>query len=95
MLITTKYIGPTNYRPGRVKAQMRQPNGVTLSITRERDHELSVTDNHKGAMPALVEKWDGDNAKFRDCRATSWAAHYGADGGYVFITLCPSEIFEA
>lgn len=54
--ITTRFIGPTNYRGARVKAQ-----AAVGSITVSWDHALNATDNHKAAAKALADKygWHG------------------------------------
>ncbi len=70
--ITTKYLGPTNHRGSRIKA-----NSQAGSITLPRDYSLNVSDNHAKAARALAEKlgWSGE-----------W--HGGAtanDAGYTFV----------
>ena len=49
--IRTHYIGPTNYRPGRIKATC-QAGQITVSW----DHGLNPTENHREAARALREK---------------------------------------
>lgn len=49
--ITTKYIGPTNYRPSRVKAKAHY-GSVTISW----DHALNTDENHEQAARALIAK---------------------------------------
>ncbi len=49
--IVTKYLGPTNYRSGRVKAQC-DAGTITLLW----DHEQNVEPNHVRAARALCEK---------------------------------------
>lgn len=51
--ITTKYIGPTNFRGSRIKATA-EAGSVTLSY----DHALSSEENHCAAAKALAEKFD-------------------------------------
>lgn len=51
-IITTRYIGPTNNRPGRVKAT----TGSGKSATYSWDHSLGVFENHAGAAKALAGK---------------------------------------
>ena len=46
--ITTKYIGPTNYKPGRIKATCQ-----AAKITVSWDHALSMEANHDMAALAL------------------------------------------
>lgn len=50
--ITTKYIGPTNFKGARVKASS-QAGSVTVSW----DHALNVDENHAAAARALASKW--------------------------------------
>lgn len=55
--ILTHYIGPTNYRGGRVKAV----SGSGLSAIVEWDSALDIGGNHAAACKALVDKlnWGG------------------------------------
>ena len=55
--IVTKYIGPTNFKSGRVKA-----TASAGSITVEWDHSLSINANHAAAAKALANKfnWSGE-----------------------------------
>ena len=55
--ILTHYIGPTNFKGGRVKAV----SGSGLSVTLPYQHELSIGGNHAAACKALVDKlnWGG------------------------------------
>ena len=73
--IHTKYIGPTNYKPARIKAYTRSGFSCTVSV----DHTLSYEARHFAAVQALVAKhklnWDLTDMRFGD----------SADGkGYVF-----------
>ncbi len=54
--ITTKYLGPTDYRGARVKAQA-QAGAVTVNW----DHALNPEANHRAAAMALASKygWTG------------------------------------
>lgn len=52
-MITTKYIGPTNFRGSRVKA-----TSASASITLPWDPALNPSDNHDRAARALAEKLD-------------------------------------
>ena len=52
--IFTKYLGPTNYRPGRIKAWAK--SGGKLSITIGYPHELSHSQAHAAAAIALCDK---------------------------------------
>lgn len=51
--IVTKYIGPTNFRPGRIKA-----TAAAGSVTVEWDHALNIDNNHARAAEALARKFD-------------------------------------
>ncbi len=55
--ITTKYIGPTNYRGSRVKA-----TASAGSVTLEWDDELNTSANHASVAQALCNKfgWTGE-----------------------------------
>ncbi len=50
--IQTKFLGPTNRLPGRVKATA-DAGSVTVSW----NHALGVTDNHKAAAVALARRF--------------------------------------
>ena len=54
--IVTKYLGPTNHKPGRVKATC-EAGSITVSW----DHALGVADNHYAACVVLTKKlgWPG------------------------------------
>lgn len=51
-IITTKYLGPTDHKPGRVRATAGSGRTLTLSW----DHGLDVTENHAAAAAALAGK---------------------------------------
>lgn len=53
--IQTKYLGPTNSRGSRIKAE-RADGGE--SVTVPYDYALSTSDNHAAAIQALVDKLD-------------------------------------
>ena len=69
--IVTKYLGPTNTKGGRVKAQAEAG-----SITLHWDPALNPNANHWLAMKALAEKlgWHGE-----------WQGGFLPDGSYVFV----------
>jgi hypothetical protein len=52
--IFTKYLGPTNYRGGRIKAWAK--SGGKLSVTISYPHELSQSQAHAAAAVALLDK---------------------------------------
>ena len=55
--IRTKYLGPTNTRPSRIKA-IAEAGYVTVSL----DHSLNSDENHAVAAIKLMEKfgWEGE-----------------------------------
>ncbi len=74
--ITTKYIGPTNTRGSRVKAQA-DAGSLTLSW----DDALSIEENHSRAAHALANKYKWlDRFETLQCGATH-------DRRYVFVIL--------
>jgi hypothetical protein len=51
-VITTRYIGPTDHKPSRVKATAGSGRTITLAW----DHALNETENHAAAAAALAGK---------------------------------------
>jgi hypothetical protein len=78
--ITTKYLGPTNFRGSRIKATA-QAGSVTVSW----DDALDVVANHTKAAEALADKY-GWTGRF----------HGGANDtdGYVFVIECEQPAFK-
>lgn len=76
--ITTKYIGPTNFKGSRVKAIWRNPSGG-LTVTLNWDYALNSEENHRAAAEALMAKYGWD--KKYD------AYQGGLDSGYAFVLL--------
>jgi hypothetical protein len=60
--ITTKYLGPTNHRGGRVKAKCE---AGTLTV--EWEHAIGSEENHTRAAEALASKlgWIGDGSDWQ------------------------------
>ena len=54
MLITTKFIGPTNHRGARIKATRG-----TQSKTIAWDDDLNIDDNHASAAQILIDMAEG------------------------------------
>lgn len=54
--IVTEYLGPTNTRPGRIKA-----TASAGSVTLEYNHALNLEKNHDAAAKAVADKfkWPG------------------------------------
>lgn len=72
--ITTKYLGPTNYRGSRIKARC-QAGSIIVSW----DHALDVFDNHIRAAKALADKLDW---------TADWVGgSLPDDTGYAFVQL--------
>lgn len=69
--ITTKYIGPTNYRGSRVKA-----SASAGSVTLDWDSAMNLDGNHAAAAQALCDKygWTGEYVMG------------GTETGYVFVS---------
>jgi hypothetical protein len=55
--ILTKYMGPTNCRPSRVKASHDRDPDTKWTKTIFWDHYLSADENHLKAAEALVKSW--------------------------------------
>ena len=79
--ITTKYLGPTNYRGGRIKATATGGRSVTLAWS----YELGIEGNHTAAASALAAKlckaaggdgWDGE-----------WIGGGLNEGGHVYVSI--------
>lgn len=72
-MITTKFIGATDYRPKRVKATFHMGGP---SITIPWDDEVGVGDNHVAVARALAYKYN---------IAGEWQRGGSTDMGYVFV----------
>lgn len=85
--ITTKYIGPTNFRGARIKATA-EAGSVTLPFNYEVNHDKS----HHHAAKALAEKfgWSGVWA----VGASNWGCHYVWIGATGYDATNPSHAFE-
>jgi hypothetical protein len=72
--IETKYLGPTNFRSGRIKAR-----AWAGSVTMPYDHALNAEDNHRAAALLLQAKygWKGTFAQGGNA----------AGNGYVFVNV--------
>jgi len=72
--IETKYLGPTNFRSGRIKAR-----AWSGSVTVPYDHALNTEDNHRAAALLLQAKygWKGTFAQGGNA----------AGNGYVFVNI--------
>jgi hypothetical protein len=71
--IITKYLGPTNHRPSRIKATSWR-DSVTLPL----DHALNAAENYRAAAQALCDKInDGITPRLRD--AGAWKITTGGE----------------
>lgn len=65
IIIQTKYLGPTNYRPSRVRASTmdnKPSTGKPDRLTMSYDSNLESVQAHRKAALALAERegWDGE-----------------------------------
>ena len=72
--IETRYLGPTNHRGSRIKAQ-----AWAGSVTVPYNHALNIEDNHRAAATALLAKlgWQGSYAQGGNAKGD----------GYVFVNV--------
>lgn len=77
--IQTKYIGPTNTRPSRIKA-FCEAGSVTVSY----NHSLNSSDGHRAAAKALIQKlgWNGE-----------WVEGCICGSGHVYVRVAPWATF--
>lgn len=82
--IETKYLGPTNNRGGRIKAECWGGN-VTIPYP----HELDTAEAHKAAAQALIDKMSGLARKYGGTsiwETGRWVQGGNAKGtGYLFV----------
>ena len=76
-MIETRYIAPTNTKPGRVVAYYLNHRKQRLMVSW--DHGKDIFENHLAVAQALVDKRDVDHGKVRIDRACGVE-----NGGYVF-----------
>jgi hypothetical protein len=84
MLITTKFIGPTNARGSRVKAT--SSSGKTKTI--DWQHALNSDDNHAAAAEALANQMIKDGA----CTPSRWIRRWNKDGSCVHVGIYANEL---
>lgn len=86
--IETRYLGPTNTRPGRIKA-----TAWAGSVTVQYNHELNTEDNHRAAAMALAAKCAKHAEQYGGKSIWSegtWTQGGNAKGtGYVFTVTAP------
>lgn len=79
MIIRTKYLGPTNYKPGRIKATTLSGKSVTIPW----DHAKNIDGNHRVAASACLDAHGADSAFSRDRYSCFW----DEGGGAVFFPM--------
>ena len=83
MIITTKYLGPTNTRGARIKAS--REDGLNFPpVTVEYDHSLGSYANHCEAMRAFIRK------HYLKAEFDTLLAHHTKEG-YAFLT-CADKV---
>ena len=79
--ISTKYLGPTNFRGARIKASA-EAGAMTVSW----DHSLDVDENHAKAAKAFADKWGWGG---------EWIGGASPDRrGYVFVDVSKVDNFK-
>ena len=70
--IITRYLGPTNHRPSRIKASAGKAGSITVSW----DYDLpdNISANHRAAALALMEKLGWDR-KLVSCETEEFNVH--------------------
>lgn len=92
IICSTRYCGPTNYRPSRVIATIRAAIG-TVRATVSWDHGLNAEENHYAAAQACFVKLQAKRiawAKARGLREPAASFHIfarGYDDGPAYIFL--------
>ena len=88
--IETRYLGPTNTRPGRIKA-----SAWAGSVTVDYDHGLNADENHRAAAMALAAKCGAHAEQFGGksiWTEGTWTQGGNAKGtGYVFTVTAPER----
>lgn len=85
--VSTRFLGPTNFRGSRYKATTS--GGMTLTV--EADHRLGSEENHYRAARLLIEKLEWFHDDTRGDRYGRWFGG-GTVDGYVFV--CAVEYAE-
>lgn len=83
MMITTKFMGPTNNRGSRVKATAHNGKSKTIAW----NHALNTDANHEAARIACVQSCFGDSMDI-----AKWVMRWQEDGSCVHVGLYNSEL---
>lgn len=95
LAIHTRYLGPTNFRDGRITATIHRDGKVIFRATLGYSHELDVPGNHLSAARKVLEKYNGQLVKdgFGDMTkaiVSELRAESADNKGYVFLAADPS-----
>ncbi len=89
MLITTKFLGPTNTRGSRIKASFVS-QGMTVTV----GYDHSASDPHAVAAEALAVKWNKANPDI-PIRGSFYRVACGNEGSfYVRVQDCQDRAFR-
>jgi len=84
MLITTKFLGPTDIKGARIKAT----NGSGKSKTTGWEYDVNVGDNHQAAAESLANQMIKEGA----CSPDLWIRRWNKDGSCVHVGIYNSEL---
>ena len=63
LTITTKFLGPTNYKGSRVSASHKRDNETTYRAIVDWRHDCDTEQNHQRAAQALLNKLNADRKR--------------------------------
>lgn len=84
MMITTKFMGPTNNRGARVKATSASGKSKTVRW----EHCVDVDSNHQAVAEVLASQMVADGASAPD----RWIRRWNKDGSCVHVGVYTSEL---
>lgn len=80
-VITTRYIGPTNYRPGRIRATSTNGEKITVSW----NHDIGMDENHTAAAVELSKRLDAQYGETRSVSRIIRGNLPSKNAGFVFM----------
>lgn len=90
-MIRTKYLGPTNTRPGRIKAwSVGAGDRPGFHLTLSWNHDLGIAENHEAVATALLRAIDDANGYGREEDVVLGSSEDG--GGYVFAFIASKAV---
>ena len=93
MMIVTHYVGPTDFKPGRVVAAANLDRRYRVVVSW--DHSLSIKGNHDHAAWALLREMDKKMPEYASVRAGAYVRLYNEGGGYTYFKpYAMREAFE-